>query len=190
MGFRIYFGSMNWKRMLAYITGSVDQEILQRNEYLVTENRILKNQIQGRLRLTDPEQMSLAVIGKRLGRKALAEVAQMVRPETILAWHRKLIAQKFDGSQHRSSAGCRAIDSDIEELVLRLARENRSWGYRRMVGALNNLGHEISHQTVANILRRHGVDRAPERGKKLLWKDFIQSHMEVLAAVDFFTAEV
>jgi len=97
----VHFAQMNWKRLLAYITGSVDQELLLRNEYLGMENRILRNQIQGRLRLTDPERISLAEIGKRLGRKALEEVAQIVRPETILGWHRKLIAKKFDGSNSR-----------------------------------------------------------------------------------------
>jgi len=96
---------MNWKRLLAHITGSVDQELLLRNEYLATENRILRNQLKGRLRLTDPERMSLAEIGKRLGRRALEEVAQIVRPETILGWHRKLIARKFDGSKSRSMLG-------------------------------------------------------------------------------------
>ena len=78
---------MNWKRLLPYISGSVDQELLLRNDYLVTKNRILMNQIKGRLRLTDPERISLAKIGRRLGRKALAEVAQIVRSETILGWH-------------------------------------------------------------------------------------------------------
>ena len=87
--------------MLAYVTGSVDEELLARNEYLVTENRILRNQIQGRIRLTDPERISLASAAKRLGRKALQEVAQIVRPETILGWHRRLIAKKFDGSKNR-----------------------------------------------------------------------------------------
>jgi len=98
---------MDWKRLLAYITGSVDQELLLRNEYLATENRILRNQIKGRLRLSNPERISLAEIGKRLGRKALGDVAQIVRPETILGWHRKLIARKFDGSKSRSSVGRR-----------------------------------------------------------------------------------
>jgi putative transposase len=93
--------------MLAYISGSVDQELLLQNEYLLAENRILKNQIKGRLRLTDPERISLAEIGGRLGRKALEEVAQIVRPETILGWYRKLIAMKFDGSKDRSSVGRR-----------------------------------------------------------------------------------
>ena len=91
--------------MLATLSGSVDQQLLLRNEYLVTENRILKNQIKRRLQLTDPERISLAEIGQRLGRKALEEVARIVRPETILGWHRRLIAKKFDGSKKRSPAG-------------------------------------------------------------------------------------
>ena len=120
---------MSWKRMLAYITGSVDQELLLRNEYLTTENRILKNQIKGRLRLTDPERINLAEIGKRLGRKALKEVAQIVRPETILAWHRKRVAQKFDGSKNRSPVGRATIDQTTENLVLQFARQNRRVGW-------------------------------------------------------------
>ena len=106
--------------MLAYVTGSVDEELLLHNEYLVTENRLLRNQIKGRLRLTDPERISLADIGKRLGRKALAEVTQMVRPETILGWHRKLIARKFDGSKHRSTANHGSPGKTIEDLMLRV----------------------------------------------------------------------
>ncbi len=149
---------MNWKRMLATISGSVDQELLLRNEYLVTENRILKNQIKGRLQLTDPERISLAEIGQCLGRKALEEVAQIVRPETILGWHRRLVAKKFDGSKNRSPAGRPNTDNSIEELILKMARENRSWGYRRIVGALSNLGYEVSHQTVGNVLERHGLE--------------------------------
>ena len=181
---------MNWKRLLAYITGSVDQELLLRNKYLVTENRILKNQIKGRLRLTDSERMSLAEVGKRLGRQALSEVAQIVRPETILGWHRKLVARKFDGSRKRNPIGRAPTDQAVEDLVVRLAQENRTWGYRRIVGALRNLGHEVSHQTIANILKRHGLVPAPQRGKGMAWKDFIRSHMETLAAVDFFTTKV
>ncbi len=176
--------------MLATISGSVDQELLLRNEYLVTENRILKNQIKGRLQLTDPERISLAEIGQRLGRKALEEVAQIVRPETILGWHRRLVAKKFDGSKNRSPAGRPNTDNSIEKLILKMARENRSWGYRRIVGALSNLGYEVSHQTVGNVLERHGLLRAPDRERKTSWREFIRSHTEVLAALDFFSAEV
>jgi hypothetical protein len=131
---------MNWKRLLAYISGSVDQELLLRNEYLVTENRILRNQINRRSRLTNPERISLAEIGRRLGRKALAEAAQIVRPETILGWHRQLIARKFDGSKVRSAPGRTPTVPVIEELVLQMARENRTWGYRRIVGAIGASG--------------------------------------------------
>jgi len=124
---------MNWKRILAYVTGSVDEELLAQNEYLVTENRILRNQIQGRIRLTDPERISLASAAKLLGRKGLEEVAQIVRPETILGWHSPLIAKKFDGSKKRSAGKDKDSTRDkIEELILQLARENRTWGYRRI----------------------------------------------------------
>ena len=98
---------MDWKILLAYITGSVDQELLLRNEYVVTENRILRQQITGRVRLSDGERKTLAEIGKRLGKKALEEVASIVKPDTILAWHRKLITTKFDGSQNASRQGDR-----------------------------------------------------------------------------------
>ena len=92
---------MDWKTMLAYITGSVDQELLLRSEYLVAENRILRNQLPGRLHLSDGERRTLAEIGKQLGKRALNEVASIVRPETILGWHRRLVAKKFDGSKNR-----------------------------------------------------------------------------------------
>ena len=96
---------MDWKHLLAYITGTVDQELLLRNEYLVTENRILRSQIAGRVRLTDGERKRLAEIGQELGKQALTEVAHIVKPDTILAWHCKLVAQKFDGSQQRKGLG-------------------------------------------------------------------------------------
>jgi Homeodomain-like domain len=144
---------MDWKTLLAYITGMVDQELLLRNAYLVTENRILRNQITGRVRLTDGERKALADIGQQLGKQALQEVAKIVKPDTILAWHRKFVAQKCGGSKHRKAPGRPTIDQEVEALVVRMARENRSWGYDRIVGALANLGHTISDQTVGNILR-------------------------------------
>src|SRR5262247_1528626 len=130
---------MDWKHLLAYITGTVDQELLLRNEYLVTENRILRDQIKGRVRLSDGERKTLAEIGQKLGKKALEEVATIVKPETILAWHRRLVAQKCDGSQQRKAPGRPTIDKEVEGLVVHMAQENRSWGYDRIVGALANL---------------------------------------------------
>jgi putative transposase len=181
---------MDWKQLLAYITGTLDQELLLRNEYLVSENRILRSQIKGRVRLRDGERTTLAEIGQKLGKQALQEVATIVKPDTILAWHRKLVAQKYDGSKQRKAPGRPTIDQELEALVIRMARENRSWGYDRIVGALANLGYTISDQTVGNILKRHGIAPAPERKTTTTWKEFIRTHMDVLVATDFFTAEV
>ncbi|MBI3329454.1 MAG: helix-turn-helix domain-containing protein [Nitrospinae bacterium] len=181
---------MDWKTLLAYITGTVDQELLLRNEYLVTENRILRNQIKGRVRLSDGERKTVAEIGQKLGKQALQEVATIVKPDTILGWHRKLVAQKFDGAAQRQSSGRPKTDPELEALIVRMARENRSWGYDRIVGALANLGHTVSDQTVGNILKRHGIAPAPERKTTTTWKEFIRTHMDVLVATDFFTAEV
>lgn len=96
---------MEWARILAYITGTVDQELLLRNEYLATENRILRAQLKGRLQLSDADRATLAEIGHRLGRKALEDVANAAKPDTILGWYRKLVARKFDGSKQRRYPG-------------------------------------------------------------------------------------
>ena len=179
-----------WVRLLAYVTGSVNQELLLQNEYLAAENRILRAKLPSILRLSDPERATLAEIGKRLGRQALGQVAWVAKPDTILAWYRKLVAKKFDGSKHRQYPGRPRVAADVEALVVRMARENADWGYDRIVGALTNLGHPVSDQTVGNILRRHGIAPAPKRGQTTSWKDFIAAHMNVLAGADFFTVEV
>jgi transposase InsO family protein len=177
-------------RLLAYVTGTVNQQILLQNEYLIAENRILRAHLPTRLRLSDPQRSTLAEIGKRLGRQALQRVACVAKPETILAWYRKLIARKFNGSKHRRYPRRPAVGRKVTELVLRMARENTAWGYDRIAGALNNLGHCISDQTVGNVLRRLGIAPAPKRHQQMKWADFIRSHMTVLAGIDFFTVEV
>jgi hypothetical protein len=117
---------------------------LLRNEYLAEENRILRGQIKGRLLLSEGEKATLAEIGHRLGRKALEDVAATAKPETILGWYRKLIANKFDGSKFRRSVGRPRVDQETERLVVQMARENPSWGYDRIVGALANVGRQGS----------------------------------------------
>ena len=108
-----------WARLLAYVTGLVNQQLLLQNEYLAAENRILRAQLPKRLRLTNPQRSTLAEIGKRLGRKALEQVACVARPDTILGWYRRLIAQKFDGSRYRfvsvaaTSGGVRSASSSF-----------------------------------------------------------------------------
>src|SRR5262249_2653936 len=107
--------------------GTVDQELLLRNEYLVTENRILRNQIQGRVQLNDGERKALAEIGQKLGKQALQDVATIIKPDTILGWHRQLVAQKFDGSRQWRAPGPPPIAQELEALVVRRGQENR-WG--------------------------------------------------------------
>ena len=170
--------------------GPINQRLLLQCEYLVAENRILRSHLSGKLRLSDPERSTLAEIGKRLGRKYLADVALVAKPETILAWYRRLIARKFDGSQHRSYPGRPRADAAVEALIVRMAQENSTWGYDRIAGALANFGHYVSHQTIANILKRHGIAPAPKRSQTTTWKDFISAHMAVLAGTDFLTVEV
>jgi putative transposase len=114
---------MDWKHLLAYITGSGEQELL-RNEYLVTENQILRQRMKGHVRLTDGERKTLAAIGKQLGKRALEEIATVVKPETLLAWHRKFVAQKFDGSQQWNAPGRPNTEWVVEALVVQIAREN------------------------------------------------------------------
>jgi putative transposase len=143
----------------------VDKELLAQNEYLAAENRILKAQLQGRLKPSDAERVLLGEIGHRLGRKALAEVATVARPDTILAWYRKLVARKLDSSKARRGPGRPRITRELEQLIVRMASENRDWGYDRIVGALANLGYVISDQTVGNILHRHGLHPARARGR-------------------------
>jgi putative transposase len=105
-------------------------------------------------------------------------------------WHRRLVAKKFDGSRQRKALGRPKIDQELEALVVRMAQENRRWGYDRIAGALKHLGYTISDQTVGNILKRHGIPSAPERKNTTTWKEFIRAHMDVLMATDFFTTEV
>jgi hypothetical protein len=119
-----------WARLLAYVTGLVNQQLLLQNEYLAAENRILRAHLPTRLRLSDPERSTLAEIGKRLGRKALHQVACVAKPDTLLAWYRKLVARKFDGSRQRSYPGRPPVSHKIVELVVQMARENPGWGLR------------------------------------------------------------
>src|SRR5512138_701566 len=155
----------SWVRLLAYVTGLVNQELLLQNEYLAAENRILRAQLPPRLRLSNPERATLAEIGKRVGRKALAQIACVAKPDTILGWYRRLVAAKFDGSKRRSYPGRPRIAHETEQLIVRFARENPTWGYDRIAGALANIGHDVSDQTVGNILRRHGIAPAPKRSR-------------------------
>ena len=158
----------------------------------MAENRILRSQLEGRLLLTDEQRITLAIIGKKLGRAALDQIASIVTPETILGWHRKLVAAKFDMSKSRKMkpVGQPPTEPAVAQQILRMAKDNPMWGYRRIAGELAKLGIPISHQTVKSILASHGIDPAPQRMGKTRWSDFIKSHTDSMLATDFLTTEV
>ncbi len=158
-------------------------------EYLQEEVRVLQEQLGKRPRLTDDQRRRLAVKGKSVGRKGLLQFASIVTPDTLLAWHRRLIAKKYDGTKNRG-AGRPPTSGDLKELILKMAREHRSWGYTRIQGALANARHEVGRGTIAKILREAGIDPAPGRRQGMTWKESLRTHWDVIAATDFFTAEV
>ena len=158
-------------------------------DYLIEENRVLKEQLGGqRLRLTDEQRMRLAVKAELPGRRGLDELETLVTPDTQLAWHRKLISKKW--TYARKGSGRTRLAQELADLVLRMARENTSWGYDRIQGALANLDHIVAPNTVKNILKRHGIQPAPDREKRTSWRTFLKAHWDDMAATDFFTVEV
>jgi putative transposase len=178
--------------LIAMVAGWIQRHQQQVITYLLAENRVLKAHLGGRrLRLTDTERRRLAALAYPLGRTRLEALATLVTPDTLLRWYARLIAQKFDGSQHRQQHGRPRVTEETEQLVVRMAEENPSWGYRRIQGALMNLGHRIDKITVRNILRRHHLEPAPQRRRAgMSWAQFLKLHWEVLAVMDFFTVEV
>jgi putative transposase len=178
--------------LIVMIAGWIQRHQQQVITYLIEENRILKAQLGGRrLRLTDTERRRLAMLAHPLSRERLKAVATIATPDTLMRWYKRLIAQKFDGSKQRRPLGRPRVSEEVEQLVVRMTEENPTWGYRRIQGALANLGHPIDASTVRNILRRYRLDPAPTRRKAgMSWSQFLKLHREVLAATDFFTVEV
>src|SRR5882724_10192679 len=176
--------------LLVIFAGWVNRHQLNVIEYLQEENRVLKEHLGGRgIRFTDAERCRLARRAHVLGRKVLNELRTLVTPDTLLRWYREMVACKWDYS-HRRGPGRPRVMQTIVNLVVRMALENRSWGYTRIQGAMANLGHEVGRGTIANILREYGIDPAPERDQRMRWSAFLRAHLECTAATDFFTVEV
>ena len=178
--------------LIAMIAGWLQRHQQQVIAYLLEENRVLKAHLGSRrLRLTDSERRRLAALAHPLGRRRLKEIATLVTPDTLLRWYKRLIAAKFDGSIVRRPCGRPRVAEEVEQLVVQMAADNPTWGYRRIQGARANLGHHINKLTVRNILRRHHLEPAPQRSKAgMSWAQFLKMHWDVLAATDFFTVEV
>jgi transposase InsO family protein len=173
--------------LLATWAGWVNRRQLDVIGYLRAENQVLKAQVgRRRLRLTNDQRRRLAAKGHCLGRRVLREVATIVTPDTILRWHRQLIARKW--THERRRVGRPGMLKEIEQLTVRMANENARWGYTRIQGALRNLGHRVARSTIARTLRGHGIEPAPNRPSS--WRTFLAAYWGAIAAADFFTTEV
>ena len=176
--------------LVVALAGWINQQQRDVIDYLQEENRVLREQLAPRrLRFTDAQRRRLAAKAQALGRRALRDLETLVTPDTLLRWHRHLIAKKYDGSRRRGP-GRPPLMQHIRRLIVRMATENRDWGYTRIRGALGNLGHQVARGTIANVLKEHGLEPAPERMKRRTWREFLAAHWDALAAADFFTVEV
>jgi putative transposase len=173
-----------------YVSGWVHRHQLIVIEFLQAENRLLKAKLGGkRIRFTDAERTLLARKAKAVGRKALLKLDTIVSPDTLMRWHRRLVAQKWN-FVHRRGPGRPGIMRQISDLICRRVQDNSGWGYTRIQGALENLGHKVGRGTIANVLKRNGIEPAPERSKRTRWSMFLKAHWSVFAASDFLTVEV
>ena len=181
-----------WQLFFMVLARWVHREQQKIIEFYQTQlDAMMKAQGKKRLLLSDDQRRLLAVKGKSLGRKALMELTTIVTPDTIMRWHRTLVAQKWDYSDRKNKQpGRPRIRQVIVDLILRFAKENPTWGYDRIQGAVANIGYHISDTTVGNVLKQHGIEPAPDRKRQTTWKTFIKSHWDVLAAIDFTTIEV
>ena len=180
---------------MAIMAGLADKRLRQPIEYLTEENRVLREHIhtacgKKRICLTDSQRRRLAVKAKVIGAKVLGEITDLFSPDTILGWYRKLVAKKYDGSPNRKG-GRTKISKEIVDLVVRFAKDNKSWGHRRIRNYIVYLGYRVSNSSVQRILEDHGFDpNGRHRKPKPTWNEFIRSHMDVMAATDFFTVEM
>ena len=181
-----------WQLFFLILTGWINRQQQEIIEFQNAQIRILMVKMgRKRILLTDNQRRILAVKGKALGRKALTELTTIVTPDTILRWHRRLIAAKWDYSDRRRNApGRPPIANVIVQLALRFASENPTWGYDRIQGALANVGFQVSDTTVGNILRANGIEPAPLRKRTTTWKTFLKAHWDSIASIDFTTVEV
>ena len=178
-----------WRKLLAMFLDGKESLLYKQIDYLREENRTLKSQIKGRPKLNNEQRKSLARKGIRLG-ELLKETISIVQPDTLLKWHRELVRHKQDYSHPQRRVGRPSINQETKELVLKMARENPSWGYDRIQGALKNLKINISDQSVANILREYGLEPSPKRRQSESWSRFIKRHKDMIWATDFFTSTI
>jgi len=182
-----------WLSLITCLAYCIDKELYKAIDYLREQVRVLveHQEKQGkRIRLSHSQRMRVAAKAKRLSRKMLEQCTELFTPETIMRWFRELVAQKYDGSQNRTSPGRPQITEEIVNLVIRFKEENPRWGYQKIRDQIVYLGYKISKSSVKNILIENGYDPEPDLTVRSTWHEFITSHWDVLAACDFFTIEL
>ena len=189
---------MNSKPMVMFLTmiaGWMNRQQQEIIEYVMAENDILREELQKatgkkRLILNDKQRRKLAILGKRLGRSVLARVCRSFSPDTLMLWHRKLVANKYDGSKNRGKGGRPPISDYLKQLIVDMAKDNKHLGVRKLYGFMKYLGYKVSATTISRVLREHGIDPCDDRPERTTWNEFIKRHWDSLAAIDFFTKEI
>jgi len=182
-----------WLTLITCLAYCVDKELYKAIDYLREQVRVLlehQEKENKRILLSNSQRMRVAAKAKRLSRKMLEQCTVLFTPDTIMRWYRKLIAEKYDGSQNRTYAGRPQIPQEVVDLIIRFKQENPRWGYKKIRDQVVYLGYNICKSSVKNILIEHGYDPEPDLTVRSTWHEFIKSHWDVLAACDFFTIEL
>jgi hypothetical protein len=184
-----------WMMLVTMMAGWINRQQQEALEYLKEENKILRDELlkatgKKRIILDDKQRRRLAILAKKLGRKMLGEISDIFSPDTLLMWHRKLVARKYDGSKNRRKGGRPRISDYLRQLIITMSKDNKHLGCRKLCGFLKYLGIKVSPSTVSRVRVEEGIDPSPKRPEKTSWNEFIRTHWDSLAAIDFFTTEI
>jgi hypothetical protein len=182
-----------WLSLITCLAYCIDKELYKAIDYLREQVRVLvehQEEENKRILLTNRQRMRVAAKAKQLSRRMLEQCTELFTPDTIMRWYRKLIAEKYDGSQNRTYAGRPPIPQEVVDLIIRFKQENPRWGFKKIRDQVVYLGYNICKSSVKNILIDHGYDPEPDLTVRSTWHEFIKSHWDVLAACDFFTVEL
>ncbi len=178
--------------MLASIlAGWINRQQQEALEYALEENSILREELQKatgrkRIQLNDTQRRRLAILGRKLGRKLLGQVCRACSPDTLMLWHRRLVANKYDGSKNRGKGGRPRISDELRQLIIDMAKDNKHLGRKSLHGYLKYLGIKVSPSTINRILREHGIEPNPDRPEKTTWNEFVKRQFSSMAGIDFF----
>ena len=184
-----------WMMLVSMMAGWINRQQQEAIEYLKEENKILRDELlratgKKRIILNDSQRRRLAILGKKLGRGVLAKIGGSFSPDTILKWHRKLVAYKYDGSRNRGKGGRPRISDYLRQLIIDMARDNKHLGGKTLHGYLKYLGIKVSSSTINRILREHGIEPNPDRPEKTSWNEFVKRQFDSMAGIDFFQKHI